>query len=129
MKRALLLVLALMEQESTYRNVFGDNGNAVGFFQIHEDTANYVATFYPDIKKKLEQLKSFKDLRFYPVLQTKIAIRYLYLTYKYRANQDLLITLTLYNGRNPNFKYNVYIAGIMSKYSKILERYIGFEYK
>ncbi len=118
------LVLALGFAETSFRNVYGDGGNAVGYFQLHQDAVFYVANFYEDVRQYKRENRVHQDLMKYPDWQTRIAYRYLYLKWKNVFNQDIILTISRYNGRKD--KYNTYIAKVLKIFGEYVERYAKF---
>lgn len=117
-----LIVLSIMETETNVRNIFGDSGSAVGYFQLHRDATHYVANFYPYIKYKLQLINDHDSLIKYPVLQTKIAIRYLFLMEI--NNKDIIYALGRYNGQE---KYvNRYATKVLNNYVIFSEKYLTY---
>ncbi len=132
-----ILMLSLIDVESDFRNILGDNGKSFGFYQIQEVTVWYVMNFFPDIKEKYIRIKELskqngktfeQEMLKYPILQTQISIRYLYLLSKFKTNNDnLLQILSFYNGRNPYIndgnEINDYTVKIIEDYSYYLLTY------
>ena len=92
-----LIVLAIIKTESDFRNVYGDNGKAVGYMQIHQETMWYVANFYPDIAEFTNRIK-FSDLIRFPGYQIRIGYRYLCLIHRFICDNDIVCTISRYNG-------------------------------
>ncbi len=119
-----LLVLAFGLTETGFVNTFGDNGKAVGYFQIHEDALFYVANFYEDVRIFRKSLSSHSELIRYPDWQLKIAYRYLYLTLKNVHKWDITMAISAYNGRKD--RYNEYTIKFFRNYSDVINEYYQF---
>jgi len=124
------LILAIMQTESSFRNIEGDHGKAIGFFQLHKVTIEYVIQFYPDLKEKYAIITAgwnhdFKDIKKYPIFQSKVAIRYLHLILQYWANGDLNKALSFYNGRGGTQPYNEYVVKILNYKVLFMEDYLS----
>ncbi len=117
------VVLGVILTESSFKNVYGDHGNAIGYMQLHADAINYVASFYEDVRMFARKIKhDYRELIQFPVWQIRIGYRYLCLLYRYRAEGDIVTTLWYYNG-NLIYAERVFlnIAEIMSVYNEIKE--------
>jgi len=98
-----LIILAVIASETGFRNIYGDNGRAVGYMQLHQSAAWYVANFYPEVKDFLRKVQ-FKDLIKFPAMQIRIGYRYLYLLTKFVYNGNIVSAINAYNGRG-DLKY------------------------
>uniref|UniRef100_A0A7C4RXR0 Transglycosylase SLT domain-containing protein n=1 Tax=Fervidobacterium pennivorans TaxID=93466 RepID=A0A7C4RXR0_FERPE len=119
-----LYILAFGLTETNFMNIFGDQGKAVGYFQIHENAVFYVANFYEDVRQFKEQHRNHAELINYPDWQVKIAYRYIYLTLHYVFDWDLARAISAYNGRLD--KYNTYTVKFFNYYAKIISEYVAF---
>jgi len=116
-----LLVLAVMEQESTYRWTHGDSGKAIGFMQIHLATAQFIAKKYKNylysIGIKNLDIKTEHDLIITPIRTTILAV--LWLEYNLKNTDNLFIGISRYNGIN-NDKY---VYSVLNRYYNIIQIY------
>ncbi|AMW32177.1 hypothetical protein SAMN04488510_12012 [Fervidobacterium changbaicum] len=119
-----LYMLAFGLSETNFRNIFGDQGKAVGYFQLHENAVFYVANFYDDVKQFKQQHRNHVELINHPDWQLRIAYRYIYLTLRYVFDWDLARAISAYNGRSD--KYNVYTIKFFHYYTKIISEYVAF---
>lgn len=69
-------MVVLLIAESNGKNVIGDNGKAVGYFQLHQETVWYVSHYFPEFRK---YNKNHTLLLYNPADQVRIAVRYIYL--------------------------------------------------
>lgn len=120
-----LIVLSILETETNVRNIYGDSGEAVGYFQLHKDAVYYVTNFYPYIKQKVKEIGNHNELLKYPVLQTKIAIRYLFLMEI--NNKDIIHALSRYNGQESYI--NRYVTKVLNNYVVFSEKYLTYNHK
>ena len=75
-----LLIISLMDIESSFKqNIIGDNGSAVGFFQLHDIAMRDVCRYSNELNtiyfKYLKQ--DFTQIIKYPVRQLQFALSYL----------------------------------------------------
>lgn len=115
------LVLGVILTESSFKNVYGDQGKAVGYMQLHTGAINYVASFYKDVKTFARKINhDYRKLIQFPVWQIKIGYRYLCMLYKYQAEGDIITTLWYYNG-DLTYAQRVLLntAEIMSVYNEL----------
>ncbi|AFG34458.1 hypothetical protein Ferpe_0317 [Fervidobacterium pennivorans DSM 9078] len=119
-----LYILAFGLTETNFMNIFGDQGKAVGYFQLHENAVFYVANFYEDIRQFKQQHRNHAELINYPDWQVRIAYRYIYLTLRYVFDWDLARAISAYNGRSD--KYNIYTVKFFSYYANIINEYVSF---
>ncbi|ODN30652.1 hypothetical protein [Fervidobacterium thailandense] len=120
-----LMMVAFGLVESMFRNKVGDNGKAIGYFQLHEAAVFYVANFYKDVREFKQIHRKHVDLLNYPDWQLKIAYRYVYLTLKNVYNGDILRTISAYNGRSD--RYNVYVERFFRFYSELISEFTRFQ--
>lgn len=117
-----LLVLAIIEVESSFRNVYGDGGDAVGFMQIHQNAVWYVISYNPDLRERYKLIGSHDNLIKYPGLQISIGMRYL----KYMQDRsDFVMGISMYNGRNT--RYNQYSNKVLKVYNNIVNEYLIYQ--
>lgn len=117
-----LLVLAIIEVESSFKNVYGDGGDAVGFMQIHQSAAWYVINYNPDLREKYIEIGSHSNLIKYPGLQISIGMRYL----KYMQDRSDFVTgISMYNGRTT--RYNEYSNKVLKVYNNIINEYLVYQ--
>lgn len=69
-------VVVLIVAESNVKNVLGDGGEAVGYFQLHKEAVWYVSYYFKEFRK---YNKDHTLLIYNPIDQVKIAVRYIYL--------------------------------------------------
>ncbi|MGC8902203.1 MAG: hypothetical protein ACP5KD_02480 [Fervidobacterium sp.] len=119
-----LFILAFGLTETGFVNTFGDNGKAVGYFQIHENAVFYVANFYQDVREFKAKHRSHADLIRYPDWQLRIAYRYIFLSLKNIHGWDITKAISAYNGRRD--KYNEYTVKFFKNYSEIIRQYMNF---
>jgi hypothetical protein len=112
--------VAILQHETRFVNTFGDGGNAVGIPQLHQGAVYYVSNFFPYISYKIQMVGAHENLIRYPVLQTKIAIRYLYLM-KQNFNTDIITAIGKYNGQVD--MHNTYTTKVLSEYVMVLTAY------
>ena len=91
------IMLALMISEGGIKNVIGDHGEAMGYFQLHDCAIEYVTRFYPDVLEFYNSLNTIDDLLKFPAMQVKIACRYMYCLQIFVCNGNLLKALNLWN--------------------------------
>ena len=115
-----LLMTAIFQHETRFKNVYGDGGDAVGIPQLHQNAVYYVCAFYPEIREKVKEINGHANLIKYPVLQVQIAIRYFYLIQR-NLELSTLEAIGRYNGREE--AYNIYTAKVISEYASILLAY------
>uniref|UniRef100_A0A7C4GFE2 Lytic transglycosylase domain-containing protein n=1 Tax=Fervidobacterium thailandense TaxID=1008305 RepID=A0A7C4GFE2_9BACT len=120
-----LMVIAFGLVESMFRNIVGDNGKAIGYFQLHEAAVIYVANFYEDVRQYKRNHRKHSELLNFPDWQTRIAYRYVYLTLKNVCKWDLLSTISAYNGRSD--RYNMYVERFFRFYSELISRFARFQ--
>lgn len=94
-----ILIIALMDLESEFnQTISGDNGKAIGFFQLHDIALQDVCR-YDNLLKPIYE-KSFKsDFRLiakYPIRQLEFALAYLHYYYDVKGI-DGMIKLWNYN--------------------------------
>jgi hypothetical protein len=117
-----ILILSIIEVESTFRNIFGDGGHAVGFMQIHEAAAWYVSTNDQFIQEKYSKIGNHDNLIRYPGLQISIGMRYLK---HMQERSDFVTGISMYNGRKD--RYNVYSNKVLKVYNDIISQYLLFK--
>jgi hypothetical protein len=110
------MFVALIVSESGFKNVYGDAGKAVGYCQLHEASAWYVATFYPEIRAVLKKIR-YEDLIKFPELQIRIGYRYLYLIMKNITNWNIIEALNYWNNSHT---YYVRVLDILTYIYKII---------
>ncbi len=71
-----LEMVALLEAESAGKNIFGDGGEAIGYFQLHKEAIWYVWAYFPHLKPESFKGRSIKELLYFPYLQARIATIY-----------------------------------------------------
>ncbi|HDK26119.1 MAG TPA: hypothetical protein ENG48_03355 [Candidatus Atribacteria bacterium] len=108
-----LLILALMKAESNYKNVFGDSGKAVGYFQLHKNAVVFVQRFYPE----LEYVKH-ENLPRLLKAQIQIACRYIWLINTYITFGNIRATLDRWNGSKP---YGQLSFRVLTYYAEFLQ--------
>ncbi|WP_448385038.1 hypothetical protein [Fervidobacterium sp.] len=119
-----LYILAFGLTETNFMNIFGDQGKAVGYFQIHENAVFYVANFYEDVRQFKQQHRNHAELINYPDWQVRITYRYIYLTLRYVFDWDLARAISAYNGRSD--KYNIYTVKFFNYYANVINEYVTF---
>ena len=90
-------MVALLYTESTFRNVLGDDGKSVGYFQLTKAAVLYVARFHKDVAEFYRKLKDHKELLRFPGWQARIAYRYLSLWLKEHKG-DYVSAMDHWNG-------------------------------
>lgn len=90
-------MIALMYTESAFRNVLGDDGKSVGYFQLTKEAVWYVAYYDEEVARFYRQLKSHTELLNFPDWQARIAYRYVSLLLKARG--DYVSAMELWNGK------------------------------
>ena len=88
---------ALIVSETGFKNIFGDNGLAIGYCQIHEASVWYVIRFYPDLQEWYRKIGGFKELIKYPRMQIVLGYRYLHLILEYITNGNIINALNYWN--------------------------------
>jgi len=89
-------MIAILEAESSGKNIMGDEGKAVGYFQLHWEAIWFVWSYFPHLKReefKKQPLSVFID---FPYTQARLATLYLYLL-KIQFGDD---AYSAYNGWN-----------------------------
>lgn len=119
-----LYIFAFGMCETGFVNTFGDNGKAVGYFQLHENAVIYVANFYEDVREFKKNNRIHSDLIKYPDWQLRIAYRYIYLILKNVHNWDIVQAIAAYNGRKD--RYNQYTVNFFRYYSDIVKMYTNY---
>ena len=116
-----LLVLAVMEQESTYRWTHGDSGKAIGFMQIHLDTAKYMAELYKDKLNEIGivnlQFNSVQDLIKTPIRTTLLGV--LWLEHNIKHTKYIYTAISRYNGINNH----EYVIKVLNRYYQLIKIY------
>jgi len=108
-----LLILALMKAESGYKNIYGDSGLAVGYFQLHKNAVQYVQRFYPELEYvKHENLPKLLKA------QIQIACRYIWLINTYISEGNIRATLDRWNGSKP---YGQLSFRVLTYYAEFLQ--------
>lgn len=114
------IFLSIIEVESSFKYVIGDNGKAIGYGQLHLNTAWFVISKYKDyLVNKLHmniKVKSTKDLISTPV-RTSI-LSFLWLIYNYQHNKNILVAIKRYNGIN-NSQYLVKVVNVYFKLDNV----------
>lgn len=116
-----LYAITLFEIESNYKWVYGDSGDAVGFGQIHLETAWNVIYNYKDYLEELglnTTVKTTQDLYQTPIRTSVLSILYLIDRYK-RSNNDIYGAASMYNGTDKH----IYPFNFMLRYSDIAKTY------
>ena len=109
-----LLILALMKAESRYKNVVGDHGEAIGYFQLHDNAVAYVQRFYPDLA-----YVQHKNLSKLLKAQIQIACRYIRLINVFITDGNIRATLDRWNGSAPYGKLSM---RALTFYAEFLQR-------
>jgi len=106
------MMVSIMMIETNGRNVLGDNGHSIGYFQLQFPAIWYVWEFFPELKKNI----TTESLLSNPKYQAQLATSYLFLMYR-NTNYDLHKSIEWYNGGgDPN-----YLSKYMSRYTAILK--------
>jgi hypothetical protein len=100
------IFVAVIVSESGFKNLYGDNGYAVGYCQLHQTSIWYVNNFFPEIRNITKRI-SHKDLIKFPELQIKIGYRYLYLIMKNITNYNIIEALNFWNN-SPTYYQRVF---------------------
>ena len=109
------IIIGIIYTESSFGNIFGDHGNAVGYMQLHNDAIMYVATFYPDVRKFIRSIKhDIRKLIKFPGWQIRIGYRYLCLLYRNVADENLFEAIRRYNGSHE------YLIRVLMRTTEIL---------
>lgn len=80
-----LLIIVLMDLESSFRQtVIGDNGKAMGYFQLHKICLEDVSRYNDQLKELYENYfkNNFEHLLKHPIRQLEYALSYLQYYYK-----------------------------------------------
>lgn len=112
-----LLILAIIQKESSFRNIYGDSGDAVGFMQIHEIAAKHVCRSVYSIKERYDMIQTHSQLLKYPILQLRIGINYLYMM---QEQYGYILGIAKYNGGST---VNKYVANVLNIYSQLIVEY------
>lgn len=105
------MMVSIMMIETNGRNVLGDNGNSIGYFQLQFQAIWYVWEFFPELKKDI----TTESLLSNPKYQAQLATSYLFLMYR-NTKYDLHKSIERYNGGgDPN-----YLAKYIKWYTHIL---------
>jgi len=105
------MMVSIMMVETNGRNILGDNGNSIGYFQLQFQAIWYVWEFFPELKKDLDTDKLLSN----PKYQAQLATSYLFLMYR-NTDYDLHKAIERYNGGgDPN-----YLVKYISYYKQIL---------
>lgn len=111
-----VMILAIMEQESNYRWVIGDNGDAIGFMQIHTKTAKFVANRFEELLDDLKLNKEFnnpKDLYLTPIRTTVLST--LFFIYNYQRYDDVFLAIKRFNG----IGNDTYLYSVLKRYAEV----------
>lgn len=108
-------MVALLEVESAGKNVMGDDGHAVGYFQLHWEAIWFVWSYFSHLKRPEFKRQPLEVFIYFPYTQARIATLYLYLL-KLRFGED---AYSAYNGWN-----DAYAHKVRATINKI-KRYIG----
>lgn len=121
-----LFLLVLIEHESNYKWVFGDSGQAVGFLQLHLNTAKFIQKKYSNLIEKLglfcSEITSIEELNKTPV--KTMVLSTLWFCYNFqKTNGSYIKAIGLYNGVN-NEKY---VLSFFDRFSEIFVNYVSFQ--
>lgn len=121
-----LFYIAIIEKESSYKWVYGDNGNAVGFGQIWAKTALFVVHKNKDMLADVgiynTSFSNESDLYKTPIRTTILSVTYL--CYQYKKTGDIISAIGLYNG----IDNDRYIADVLEIYAELSNiRYYLFD--
>ncbi len=106
------VVYSIIATESNFRNVFGDNGESIGYGQIQFPTAMFV-------KKKFGLHEDLSRERLIEDIDLQLKYTVLYIKYLYELNDnDVKATLLSYNAGPLNFKKNRFNSQYYEKVSK-----------
>jgi uncharacterized protein YpmB len=118
-------VIALIYLESTFRNrspYWDNNGEAVGYFSIHNVVLDRVKKQYP---KEFGHIKNNRELLKSPYYQTKVSLRYIYIIIQSEVKDPKqhhnikCYALSRYNGRTTNLYNNTYIRVFNDRLSQV----------
>jgi len=115
-----LLIITLMDIESSFKqNIIGDNGVAVGFFQLHDVAMQDVCRYSNELNtiyyKYLKQ--DFTQIIKYPVRQLQFALSYLCYYNQFGGTSEMI---KMWN-HTSNFKEKLY-----KKYIFYYQKFINF---
>ena len=111
--------ITIMGIETGGKNIYGDYGKAIGYFQLHKDAIFYVWEYYPEYGRFKFKNTDIKKLLLFPKLQVDIAASYLYLLYlKYNSKEK---AIAAYNGdiNGTNHYYEKF-----KQYQKFIFKYL-----
>lgn len=106
------MVISIMMVETNGRNVLGDNGHSIGYFQLQFQAIWYVWMYFPELKRSVDKDKLVSN----PKYQAQLATCYLCLMY-INSEKDLHKAIERYNGGgDPNYltKYLTYYKHIIT---------------
>lgn len=103
-------MVALLEVESSGKNIMGDNGHAVGYFQLHWEAIWFVWSYFSHLKRPEFKRQPLKIFLYFPYTQARLATLYLYLL-KLQFGPD---AYSAYNGWN-----NAYAKKVQTTINKI----------
>ena len=106
--------VALIVSESSFKNLYGDGGDAVGYCQLHKSAVWYVANFFPEIKERVKKIEH-DDLIKFPELQIRIGYRYLYLILRYITDWNIVRALNYWNNSNKYYQRVFYIVDYLAQ--------------
>jgi len=111
----VLDIYTTMIIETNCRNIIGDNGDSIGYFQLQIPTTNYMYDKYKN-EYKLKKLKSKFLLR----ILKKRQMTYCVLLKKYlSSNYDKRGAVLSYNAGENGFKTGKYNSNYWRKYQKV----------
>jgi len=117
-----ILILAIITVESDFNQfAIGDNGKAVGFFQLHEIAMIDVGRYNQELKNiYLKNFKSdFTKIIYYPIRQLQFSLEYLNYYNKY-GGCELMIDLWNYTE-----VYKTKLLSIYQDYYEILKECVN----
>lgn len=108
-----MIMFNLAIAESGLKNIIGDGGDSVGYFQLHKNTITFLKSYY-----KLKDIpKDHKELVKNPNLQIKLAVLYMkYLLEKYKS---LNAALERWNGSARFVRYYEQVAMYVERVYKL----------
>lgn len=116
-----IIFIALIEQESSYKWIYGDSGNSVGFTQLSIGAGWYVKSKY---EEELNELGFYNldfhtpyDLYITPLRTTVLS--FFYLIEKYVESGNLATAVSKYNGINND----EYVIKFFERYCELHELY------
>jgi hypothetical protein len=100
------VILAIIWQETDFRNISGDHGKAKGYGQLHRATFGYLQMYDGTLTDY-----QYNHLEILPVLQVRLIAYYLRILMNTSAHGSIMDAISMYNGNVQvfnNYAWSVY---------------------